>query len=203
MYLKGGRSKRERRIADLPECSPGIRGDARGTVRRLRPFIEFIHSRASFARLTEQLVGHVLSTFRHEKRGGGRAGVPQQEILPTIRKVIEGAKEIPFSDQGGAWARTGKEGYGSYLMNFGTLTEETVDEWIETCKRLGFTQVDNHGGGSFFEFGTFELNKQKWPDGWESFKRINRRLHDAGISSIFHTYAFSSIKDPLRHSRSQ
>ncbi|MGI6572265.1 MAG: hypothetical protein ACOX19_02290 [Fermentimonas sp.] len=117
-------------------------------------------------------------------------GVPQQEILPTIRKVIEGAKEIPFSDQGGAWARTGKEGYGSYLMNFGTLTEETVDEWIETCKRLGFTQVDNHGGGNFFEFGTFELNKQKWPDGWESFKRINRRLHDAGISSIFHSYAF-------------
>ncbi len=117
-------------------------------------------------------------------------GVPQQEILPTIRRVIEGAKEIPFSDQGGAWARTGKEGYGSYLMNFGTLTEETVDEWIETCKRLGFTQVDNHGGGDFFEFGTFELNKQKWPDGWESFKRINRQLHDAGISSLFHTYAF-------------
>lgn len=124
-------------------------------------------------------------------------GVPQQEVLPTIRKVIKGAKEIPFSDQGGAWARTGKEGYGSYLMNFGTLTEETVDEWIETCKRLGFTQVDNHGGGGFFEFGTFELNKQKWPDGWESFKRINRRLHDAGISSIFHTYAFFIDKSSI------
>jgi hypothetical protein len=124
-------------------------------------------------------------------------GVPQQEILPTIRKVIEEAKEIPFSDQGGAWAQMGKEGYGSYLMNFGTLTEETVDEWIETCKRLGFTQVDNHGGGSFFEFGTFELNKQKWPDGWESFKRINRRLHDAGISSIFHTYAFFIDKNSI------
>lgn len=117
-------------------------------------------------------------------------GAPQQEILPIIRKVIKGAGDIPFSDQGGAWAQMGKEGYGSYLMNFGTLTEGTVDEWIETCKKLGFTQIDNHGGGDFFEFGTFELNKQKWPDGWESFKRINRRLHDAGISSIFHTYAF-------------
>lgn len=117
-------------------------------------------------------------------------GVPQQEILPTIRKVIEGAKDIPFSDQGGAWAQMGKEGYGSYLMNFGTLSEETVDEWIETCKRLGFTQIDSHGGGGFFEFGTFDLNKQKWPDGWASFKRINQRLHEAGISHIFHTYAF-------------
>ncbi len=117
-------------------------------------------------------------------------GVPQKEILPIIRNVIENAKDIPFSDQGGAWAMTSKEGYSSYLMNFGTLTEETVDDWIETCKRLGFTQIDNHGGDGFFEFGTFELNKQKWSDGWDSFKRINQRLHDAGISSIFHTYAF-------------
>jgi len=117
-------------------------------------------------------------------------GVPQKEILPTIRKVVENAEDIPFSSQGGAWAKMGKEGYGSYLMNFGTLTEETVDGWIETCKRLGFTQIDNHGGEGFFEFGTFELNKQKWPDGWDSFRRINRRLHEAGISSIFHTYAF-------------
>jgi hypothetical protein len=117
-------------------------------------------------------------------------GLPQQKILPVIRDVISNAKEIPFSDEGGAWALIKKEGYGSYLMNFGTLTEETVDEWIETCQRLGFNQIDSHGGGSFFEFGTFDLNKEKWPDGWDSFKRINARLHEAGISHIFHTYAF-------------
>lgn len=117
-------------------------------------------------------------------------GLPQQKMLPVIRDVMTHAKDIPFSDEGGAWALMKKEGYGSYLMNFGTLTEETADEWIETCKTLGFNQIDNHGGGSFFEFGTFDLNKEKWPDGWDSFKRINARLHDAGISSIFHTYAF-------------
>jgi len=117
-------------------------------------------------------------------------GLPQQKILPVIRDVMAEAKDIPFSDEGGAWALMKKEGYGSYLMNFGTLTEETVDEWIETCKDLGFNQIDNHGGGSFFEFGTFELNKEKWPDGWDSFRQINARLHEAGISSIFHTYAF-------------
>lgn len=117
-------------------------------------------------------------------------GLPQQKVIPVIRDVITNAKEIPFSDAGGAWALTKKEGYGSYLMNFGSLTEETVDEWIETCHNLGFNQIDSHGGWSFFEFGTFELNKEKWPDGWDSFKRINERLHDAGISHIFHTYAF-------------
>ena len=117
-------------------------------------------------------------------------GLPGQKILPVIRDVISRAEEIPFSDKGGAWALMQHEGYGSYLMNFGTLTEDTVDEWIETCRRLGFNQIDSHGGGSFFEFGTFELNKERWPDGWESFKRINARLREAGISHIFHTYAF-------------
>ena len=77
-------------------------------------------------------------------------GVPQKQILPVIREVISKAKDIPFSDKGGAWALMQKEGYGSYLMNFGTLTEETVDEWIEMCNSLGFNQIDNHGGGDFF-----------------------------------------------------
>ncbi len=117
-------------------------------------------------------------------------GVPQENILPVIRDVMEHAGDIPHSDKGGAWAQMQKEGYGSYLMNFGTLTEENIDEWIDMCHSLGFNQIDNHGGGAFFKFGDFELDREKWPDGWDSFGRINNRLHKAGISSIFHTYAF-------------
>jgi hypothetical protein len=118
-------------------------------------------------------------------------GVPMKDILPQIREVMKCAREIPHSTAGGAWAQLSKEGYGSYLFNFGTLTEETVDEWIERCANIGLSQIDNHGGGAdFFKFGSFELNPEKWPDGWNHFKRINKRLHDAGISSIFHTYAF-------------
>lgn len=117
-------------------------------------------------------------------------GLPQKMNLPVIREVMEKDADLPLSKEGGAWAQMNKEGYGSYLMNFGTLTEETVDEWIETCKTLGFNQIDSHGGGDFFEFGSLELNKKKWPDGWESFKRINNKLHENGISHIFHTYAF-------------
>ena len=117
-------------------------------------------------------------------------GSVQKEMLPLIRDVIINAPDIPHSNVGGAWAQQSKEGFGSYLMNFGTLTEDTVDDWIKMCKSLGFTQIDNHGGGKFFRFGDFELDSVKWPDGWDSFKRINKRLHDAGISSIFHNYAF-------------
>ncbi len=122
-------------------------------------------------------------------------GVPQKEILPAIRSVMSGAKNIPYSTKGGAWAQLSKESYGSYLMNFGTLTEATVPEWIQMCKNLGFSQIDNHGGGGFFKFGDFELNSKKWPGGWDDFKKINKRLHDAGISSIFHSYAFFIDKD--------
>jgi hypothetical protein len=117
-------------------------------------------------------------------------GVPQKEILPVIRNVMKTAKEVPFSDKGGAWAQLEKEGYGSYLMDFGNLTEKTVDETINQCKRLGFNQVIIHGGGAFYKHGEFELDRSKWPGGWQSFKRINDRLHEAGISSILLTYTF-------------
>lgn len=131
--------------------------------------------------------------------------VPQKDILPSIRNVMSNAKDIPASTAGGAWAQQSKEGYGSYLMNFGTLTEKNAEEWVEYCKSVGFNQIDHHGGNTdFFLFGSFELNKEKWPDGWNSFKRLNDKLHANGISSIFHTYAFfidkqSSFVTPVPH----
>lgn len=130
------------------------------------------------------------SRFGMKGAGITLVGATVAEMLPLIRDVISHAEDIPFSDKGGAWALMQKEGYGSYLMNFGTLTEKTVEEWIKMCRSLGFNQIDNHGGGDFFRFGDFELNKDKWPEGWESFRKINEKLHNNGISSIFHTYAF-------------
>jgi hypothetical protein len=161
------------------------------------PFAACVLSMNLFTHVRElpALQNHLWATcYRRFGLKGARValiGVPQKEILPVIRSVMGHAKDIPFSDQGGAWAQMQKEGFGSYLMNFGTLREETVPEWIEMCQSLGFNQVDSHGGDKdFFSFGDFELNPEKWPDGWEHFRRINQRLHEAGISSIFHTYAF-------------
>ncbi len=112
-------------------------------------------------------------------------GVPQSEILPAIRRVMtDEAADIPPSDKGGAWALASPDGYGSYMMNFGTLTEETADSWIESCRRLGFNQIDNHGGG-FFSFGSLDSRQ---PGGWDAFKRVIDRCHEAGIQVILHTY---------------
>lgn len=115
---------------------------------------------------------------------------PMDRMLPVLQETLSSTSELPVCNVAGPWARDIPFNHGSYLFNFGSLTETNLDEWIEMTRSLGFTQIDNHGGGKFFRFGDMELNREKWPDGWESWKRIVARLHEKGIGSIFHTYAF-------------
>ncbi|MCX6926377.1 MAG: hypothetical protein NT154_24695 [Verrucomicrobia bacterium] len=116
-------------------------------------------------------------------------GAPMARMLPVLQETLAGASELPVCKVAGPWAREVPFNHGSYLFNFGTLTETNVNDWIERVHSLGFTQIDNHGGGGFFRFGSMELNREKWPDGWDSWQRIVARLHAAGIGSIFHTHA--------------
>jgi len=117
--------------------------------------------------------------------------VPTDQMLGALKEVLADADEMPHCTVAGPWAREIPFNHGSYLFNFGTLTESTVDDWITSAKNLGVTQIDNHGGSSaFFRFGDFTLNREKWPEGWETYRRIVERLHKVGIGSIFHTYAF-------------
>ncbi|NLV73361.1 MAG: hypothetical protein GXY52_01560 [Chloroflexi bacterium] len=117
------------------------------------------------------------------------AGEPKA-LLPVFRQAAAAASDLISLRNAGAWAQGVPFNHGSFLFNFGTLTEETVDEWIATVKQLGFNQIDNHGGTKFFKFGSLELNRDKWPEGWTTYKRIVKKLHDAGIDSILHTYSF-------------
>lgn len=125
---------------------------------------------------------------------GAKAAIvaaPMAKMLPALQQTLSAASELPVCKVAGPWAREIPFNHGSYLFNFGSLTETNVDEWIAMTRSLGFTQIDNHGGGAgFFRFGDMELNRQKWPDGWNSWRRIVDKLHAAGIGSIFHTYAF-------------
>jgi hypothetical protein len=121
-------------------------------------------------------------------------GAPMARILPALQEAVAGASELPVCKVAGPWAREAPFSHGSYLFNFGSLTESNVNDWIDMVHSLGFTQIDNHGGGEFFRFGSMELNRKKWPDGWDTYQRIVARLHEAGIGSIFHTYAFFTDK---------
>ena len=132
----------------------------------------------------------------HRKFGmiGAKAAIvgrPMKDLLPALKAVLTEADEMPLCQVAGPWAAEVPFNHGSYLFNFGSLTETNVEDWIGMVKDLGFTQIDNHGGSAdFFRFGDFALNRQKWPEGWETYRRIVARLHAAGIGSIFHTYAF-------------
>ncbi|MCP4263277.1 MAG: hypothetical protein GY774_38075 [Planctomycetes bacterium] len=116
--------------------------------------------------------------------------MPMEKMLTALKQVLTDADEMPHCTVAGPWAHDVPFNHGSYLFNFGSLTESNVDEWITMARKLGVTQIDNHGGRKFFRFGDFALNRQKWPKGWDTYRSIVKRLHDAGIGSIFHTYAF-------------
>lgn len=120
---------------------------------------------------------------------------PPDRMLAVLRDVLTDAKDLPPCPVAGPWAVDVPFNHGSYLFNFGDLTETNVADWIAMVQSLGFTQIDHHGGGGFFRFGDFELNRRKWPEGWETFARIVARLRAAGIGSIFHSYAFFIAKD--------
>ncbi|MBN2316520.1 MAG: hypothetical protein JXM79_21510 [Sedimentisphaerales bacterium] len=130
------------------------------------------------------------SKFGMEGAKVALVAMPMEKILTTLKQVLIDADEMPHCTVAGPWANEIPFNHGSYLFNFGSLAETNVDEWIAMAKSLGVSQIDNHGGGKFFRFGDFELNPEKWPEGWNTYRRIVKRLHDAGIGSIFHTYAF-------------
>ncbi|MCX8108793.1 MAG: hypothetical protein N3G20_08315, partial [Verrucomicrobiae bacterium] len=107
---------------------------------------------------------------------GGRVS----DMLRFLQDTISNASELPVCRVAGPWSREVAFNRGSYLFNFGSLTETNVDDWVGMVRRVGFDQIDNHGGGAFFRFGDFELDREKWPDGWDGFARIVARLRDAG-----------------------
>ena len=106
-----------------------------------------------------------------------------------MQDAVSQAGELPHSTIGGPWAMDAAINQGSYLFNFGGLSEETADEWIALARQLGINQIDFHGGSSF-RFGDCFPNPETYPKGRASLKAAIDRLHEAGISAGLHTYAF-------------
>ncbi len=115
-------------------------------------------------------------------------GCPRDQLRGVMKEVILDADELPHSSIGGPWALESSNNYGSYLFDFGDLTEQTVDRWIALAHQLGVTQIDFHGGRSF-RFGDFRPDPKLYPRGVASMKAVIDKLHDAGILAGLHTYA--------------
>ncbi|HIE29560.1 TPA: hypothetical protein EYP66_20005 [Candidatus Poribacteria bacterium] len=116
-------------------------------------------------------------------------GCPQSELRWVMQEVVSAAEDLPHSSIGGPWALDADINRGSYLFNFGGLSEEKVDDWIQLAQRLGINQIDFHGGKSF-RFGDCLPNPETYPRGLASLRAVTDKLHEAGIIAGLHTYAF-------------
>ena len=121
-------------------------------------------------------------------------GCPQAELRDVMKEVVSAAEDLPRSDIGGPWALDAEISRGSYLFDFGALTEETVDDWIAFVKSLGMNQIDFHTGRSL-RFGDCRPNPELFPRGRASVKSVIDKLHAEGIAAGLHTYAFFIAKD--------
>jgi len=116
-------------------------------------------------------------------------GCPQDQLRQVMKEVVQAADDLPHSPLGGPWAMEAKINRGSYLFNFGNVTEKTVDTWIQLVQSLGLNQIDFHGGKTF-RFGDCRPNPEMYPRGQASLKAVIDKLHQAGIAAGLHTYSF-------------
>jgi len=61
---------------------------------------------------------------------------PVSSLLPTLKQVLREAKEMPRCQVAGPWADEVPFNHGSYLFNFCTLTEATVEDWSAMARNL-------------------------------------------------------------------
>jgi hypothetical protein len=114
---------------------------------------------------------------------------PTERMRDVLKEAVSAAPDLPHSPVGGPWALDGLLNRTSYLFNFGGLSEETADAWIERARSIGFNQIQFHGGGSF-RFGDCVLDPKTYPNGLASMKAVTDRLHAAGICAGMQPYAF-------------
>lgn len=136
-----------------------------------------------------RLQGDAVSRFGLEGANLHILVCPREELRQVMQQAVSQSPELPkhldasYPPMGGPFALDAKTNRGSYLFDFGSLTEETVDEWIALAQQLGFTQIDFHTGTSL-RFGDLTPNEKLFPKGRESVKTVIDKLHDAGIAAV-------------------
>ncbi len=146
-----------------------------------------------FPQPNRRLTATCYARFGFEGAQAAIVACPPGELRNVIQEAVTAAPELPHSPIGGPWALGQPINSGSYLFNFGNMTIEKADDWIELVGSLGMNQIDFHGGGSF-RFGDCMPNPKTYPDGFDSLKAVVDKLHAAGISAGLHTYAFFIAK---------
>ncbi|MGI5922936.1 MAG: hypothetical protein ACOX9E_03235 [Lentisphaeria bacterium] len=110
------------------------------------------------------------------------AVVPSESLLDTI-EVVEIEQDLFHPVRDGLWLRRHPGRFASYMMAFG-VTEANVDEVIEFA-RGGFGCIEISDGW-WDSTPTYAPNRNLYPDGMESLKRVCQKIHDAGLQVGLH-----------------
>ena len=105
----------------------------------------------------------------------GSAGI---EVIDSEQKLDGGKKDDKQEEEVGEDSE----------FDFGAITLQTVDEWIDCVKQLGLNQIDFHTGSSL-RFGDCAPNPKLFPNGRANVKAVQRMLGHAKASMTLDVYA--------------
>jgi len=119
-------------------------------------------------------------------------GCPVAQTLETIGE-IELTENLPHPAISGNWAKKEKTASSAYLIyDFG---ESSIGEAIDYTRKAGLRYL--YHPGPFKNWGHFELNEEKFPNGWDGLKKCVEIAEKEGIQVGLHTLSnFITTNDP-------
>lgn len=109
-------------------------------------------------------------------------GTSRDKTLATIGE-IEIAENLPHPQLDGEWAKTAAMASSAYIiMNF---SKNDIDRAIEVTKKAGLKYL--YHDGPFLNWGQFDLNPDRFPNGVEDLKYCVDKAAENGLKMGVHT----------------
>jgi hypothetical protein len=120
-------------------------------------------------------------------------GCPEPETLDTIG-AIELAEGLPHPTFNGEWLKTSQQGAPiMFIIEYG---EDTIDDALDLTERAGLNMI-YCWKDLFKSWGHFQLNPERWPNGWEGLRQCAQKAEKRGIRLGFKTLSnFIAPTDP-------
>ncbi|MBD0831581.1 hypothetical protein [Aestuariibaculum sediminum] len=107
---------------------------------------------------------------------------PTSELKKVIKNIIQN-ENLPFIKTKGVWNKESNYSTSSkFIMPFNI---NNIDDCIKVAKKAGITCI--YHGGIFTTWGNFEVNKEAFPNGYQSVRVCSDKAEKHGINLGAHT----------------